>query len=120
MKPSGLQVRFRAVYLQGRRRLRQAGKAPVAPSGLSVNADGYDVTLNLSWVDQSSTETSFELWRNISGGAFNLLVTLAANTRAFEDSGVTVGITYGYKMRACNGAGCSVFSGPVYGDPNPV
>ena len=119
MKPSGLQVRFRAVYLQGRRRLRQAGKAPVAPSGLSVNPDGYD-NLDLSWVDQSSTETSFELWRNISGGAFNLLVTLAANTRTYRDPGLSGGTTYGYKVRACNGAGCSVFSGPVYGDPNPV
>src|SRR5688500_13857236 len=58
--------------------------------------------MDISWVDNSSNETGFEVHRSTSGesGTFVLLTTTAAKTIHFADQGLSLSAPYCYKVRA--------------------
>jgi fibronectin type 3 domain-containing protein len=83
---------------------------PNAPSELTATATSQ-TDIQLTWRDNSTTETRFEVQRSTDGGAnFTLLASLGTNTTSYLDSGLTANTTYQYKVRAENAGGLSDFS----------
>ncbi len=82
---------------------------PAAPTNLAGTLQfGPRVTLTFS--DNSTDETGFVVERSVNGGAFNQLVTLAANSVSYIDTTVTAGRTHAYRVKAVNGALSSGYS----------
>jgi len=78
--------------------------APTMPTGLSSTA-GDNERITLSWIDSSNNETGFKLERKIATGSWNELATLAANTNSYQDSAVSAGTQYTYRVTAYNESG---------------
>lgn len=74
-------------------------------------SDGtYNDRVRVTWT-ASAGAASYEVHRAESeGGTYTLRGTTTST--AYDDTGVTVGTTYWYRVRACNTAGCSAFSVP--------
>lgn len=71
-----------------------------APSGLAVAATVPE-QLDLSWTDNSDTETGFQIYRSTtSGSGFSLIATTAADATSYEDTGLAHNTVYYYKVRA--------------------
>jgi titin len=75
--------------------------APSAPSVLSASAASQS-QINLSWTDNSSNETGFEIYR---GGS--LITTTAANATSYSNIGLTCNTSYSYYVKAINAGGSS-------------
>ncbi len=81
---------------------------PAAPTSLVVTAAGTGLSNSLTWTDNATNETSYQI--NKCTGAACTPTTyqtgLAANSVSFTDStGVTNSTTYGYQACAVNAAG---------------
>jgi titin len=64
----------------------------------------------LSWTDNSTDETSFQIHRKVNASPWNLLATVGANAMSYRDTTATGNIStnaYKYFVVACNAAGCS-------------
>ncbi len=87
--------------------------APAAPSALTATVNG--TTVNLSWTDNSTNETGFQLQRKTgSTGTYAQVGTnLAVNATTFSNTGLTASTTYFYRIRAINAAGNSSYSNEV-------
>lgn len=85
-----------------------AAAAPslASPTGLSASA-ASTTQINLNWTNGSGT-ASVEVWRNGS-----LLITLAAGTVTYSNTGLTASTTYTYKVRHNNGSITSAFSNEI-------
>jgi len=82
--------------------------APAAPSGVTATDGTRSCDIRVSWTSVSGA-TSYEIYRATSvGGSYSLIGTDTASP--YEDGGVTPEITFYYKVKACNGCGCSAFS----------
>jgi uncharacterized protein len=88
--------------------------APYPPQNLKVFSLGRS-SVNLTWDDESSNETSYEVWKKTSTGPYELLQTLPANSRSTNDTGIVTGIGYGYKVRAVNSYGYADSREALYG-----
>jgi hypothetical protein len=86
-----------------------ASPLPSRPSFLNVVA-GVGASLELAWMDNSSTETGFEIQRREAGGSFATLQTVGAGVTAFSDAETFSGVTYEYRVRATGAAGPSAWS----------
>ncbi len=87
---------------------------PAAPSNLVATASGATV-INLSWIDNASNETSYILQRSLtSGSGFTNIVTLAANTTTYSNTGLNSSTTYYYRVQALNSTGSSTWSNVAY------
>jgi dienelactone hydrolase/fibronectin type 3 domain-containing protein len=68
----------------------------------------------LTWVNNPSptvNETAFELYRGtVSGGPYQLVKILPAETTTYNDSNLTAGTSYYYVVRAINNTGASAAS----------
>ena len=89
---------------------------PTAPSGLSATpASG--TRINLAWVDNSSNETGFRIERapNVAGapGSFVQIASVGANVQSYGNTGLAVGTTYWYRVRAYSTVGNSAYTGQV-------
>jgi titin len=85
-----------------------AAVIPTSPSNLV--ATGSASSIGLSWTDNSNNETGFKLERKEgSGGSWVLYATLAANATAFNNTVVTAGTTYYYRVYAYNATGPSTY-----------
>lgn len=82
---------------------------PNAPSALTATAIEHN-QVNVSWNDNSSDETGFELQRATNGGSFNTVVTLGSGVSNYSDNSVSELTTYQYRVRALKGASQSGFS----------
>ena len=83
---------------------------PPAPSGLSAAAISRS-RIDLSWQDNSSNETGFQVERSRAGGAFSLIATTPANATTYSNtSGLAPNKLYSYRVRAVNAAGNSAYS----------
>jgi len=73
-------------------------------------------TLTLTWTDNASNETGQRVERAtgtgspITCGTFTLIASLAANVTTFQDTGLTEGAAFCYRVDAFNTAGTSAFS----------
>jgi titin len=82
---------------------------PAAPTGLSAAAVA-SFRIDLTWSDNSSNEDSFEVAESRNGKSFKVVATLRPQTTSFSRFGLRAGTTYHYRVRACNPAGCSLYS----------
>jgi fibronectin type 3 domain-containing protein len=88
-----------------------SGAAPVAPSGLTaVAASG--TTINVNWIDNSNNETGFTVERTNPDNSVSDF-SVAPNTTAYLDTGLTPGATYGYRVQATNFVANSAFTPKV-------
>ena len=84
---------------------------PAAPTGLSASPSPTQISL--MWIDNATTETGYQVERTAGGATFALLATLPMNATAYNDSTVTSGTSYQYRVSASNGAGSSAYSNVV-------
>ena len=95
------------------------GAQPTAPTGLATTSVTTSA-IGLSWVDQSATETRFELQRSVDGGSFTEIAEPAANATSYSDANVSPDTEYAYRIRACNARGCSAWSSTLEVTTPPV
>ncbi len=104
-----------SIYIVGgtTARFTQSGtipSPPAVPSNLVATAAGTS-SIHLTWADNSTNETGFVLMQSsTSGGIFNKLITIPANTTSYTDVGLGSSATYYYKIQATNAGGNSVWS----------
>lgn len=90
---------------------------PAAPTGANAVA-GTTLGASVTWTDNSNNETGFRIERQQGAGAFATVGTVGANVAVFNDTGLTDGQTYTYRVCAYNTAGDSAFatSNTITGD----
>lgn len=81
-----------------------AGALPAAPSGLMAVVSANNVALQ--WIDNSTDELGFKVFKKLSGQDWQLIANLPDSTISFTDTGFLAG-TYEYHVEACNINGCS-------------
>ncbi|HUR57743.1 MAG TPA: S8 family serine peptidase, partial [Opitutaceae bacterium] len=88
-----------------------AAPAPTvpAPSGLTAVASSSS-TISLSWVDNSSTETGFQIERSADNVTFTADSTVGANATSASSTGLSPSATYYFRVRAVQGAAVSGYS----------
>ncbi len=83
--------------------------APAAPSDFSLEVE-LSNAITLSWTDNASNETGFEIRRSLApAGPYSLITTVAADEETFEDSGLAGSTEYFYRINAINDDGSSMF-----------
>jgi len=84
---------------------------PLAPSSLSATTQDASSSTNvlLSWVDNSTNETSFTTERSTDAVSYTVLGTLGAGVTTFTDLNVPDGVFF-YRVKAGNSAGGSAYS----------
>jgi predicted esterase len=86
------------------------GAAPATPLAIGANAASFK-KVNVSWADNSSNETGFEIYRSPAyNGTFSVIGKANANTTSFEDNTVSAASRYYYKVRAIGLYGESAIS----------
>jgi hypothetical protein len=84
--------------------------SPAAPSNLVAKPAGTS-SINLTWADNSTNEVNFVLMQSsTSGGIYNKLITIPANTTSYTDVGLGSSATYYYKIQSTNAGGNSAWS----------
>jgi len=91
------------------------GPIPDAPSSLAATAvrvGGQNDSVTVTWTDNASNETGFQLQRSTNQSFTNGMSTtsLPANTVTTTQTGVSAGVTYFYRIRAINLASASGWS----------
>ena len=76
-----------------------ADAIPATPTNLLASPLSGS-SIQLSWQDNTNLETGYEIWRHEGGGSFSLITTVSAETTAYEDSGLSKGVSYYYQVRA--------------------
>lgn len=86
--------------------------APTAPSLLVATAATDEISISLTWQDNSADETGFEILRSTGTGTTNLIPIdqVIAGITAYNDTNVDPSTTYVYQVRAFNFAGVSTAS----------
>jgi hypothetical protein len=84
----------------------------IAPTNLTIIAHTIN-SATLSWIDNSTNETGFKIYRKVDGGTFSLFQTVAANTTTWLNTGLATGHTYYYHVTAYNDKGESASSNEV-------
>ena len=82
---------------------------PAAPESLTATATS-GTTVDLSWTDEGTNETGFEVQRRTGSGSFTTVETTDADATDWTDSGLSECTTYTYRIRAVNAAGASDWS----------
>jgi subtilisin family serine protease len=83
--------------------------ALAAPTSLSA-APTSSSAIALSWTDNSTTETAFELQRSTDNITFATIGTVGANTTSAIAGGLNPATTYYFRVRALQDAATSAFS----------
>ncbi|MGD0649829.1 MAG: fibronectin type III domain-containing protein [Verrucomicrobiia bacterium] len=86
---------------------------PPPPSSLTATAISTN-QINLSWTDNSNTESSFKIERapDSSGapGVWTQIATVSSNVTAYSDTPLSPNTKYWYRVRASSGSGDSAYS----------
>jgi hypothetical protein len=82
---------------------------PTAPSNLTASVASCN-QINLSWLDNSSNETGFYIYR---GGS--QIASVGSNITSYSNTGLTASTSYNYYVVAYNGAGNSSNSNTASG-----
>lgn len=81
---------------------------------LLLPASAWAASTVLTWTDNSTNETAFDIERKAEACTgslpFALLATVGANVVTYTDSAVVEGVTYCYRVDASNSAGKSAYS----------
>ncbi len=91
-----------------------SGSAPAAPSNLAGSAGrtGNRGWVSLSWIDNSTNETNFDIERCSGAGctSFAPVTSVGANVTSYRDSPLGRKSTYQYRIKARNSVGSSGYS----------
>jgi hypothetical protein len=87
---------------------------PVAPSGLTITTLQSNRVI-IAWTDNSGNETGFKIQRKGATGAYADIGTTGANITTYNDTALTDGTLYYYRVCATNAAGNSAYSNEVSG-----
>jgi hypothetical protein len=82
--------------------------APAAPTKLAAQGISAD-TIQLTWADNSSNETSFRIERLING-SYQEVYAVGANVTTARIGGLNPATSYSFRVRAANAAGTSSYS----------
>src|SRR5207248_1213099 len=77
---------------------------PAAPSSLAVGSPTSS-SLTLSWADNASNETGFEVERRLTSdppSSYAQVGTVGANVTTYADTGLASSTDYTYRLRATN------------------
>src|SRR5437868_6620760 len=89
---------------------------PTAPTSLTASA-GANLTINLTWTDNSSNEDGFNVERapdnNGVAGAYVQIAQVGSNVQAYGDVGLQTNVRYWYRISAYNSIGASAYSNEV-------
>lgn len=85
---------------------------PAAPSKLTAVVVS-PTQINLSWIDNSTTETGFKIYYSLDKVTWTKIATVGANVTNYTVTGLASNTTYYFKVRATNGAGDSAYSNTV-------
>ena len=86
------------------------GTVPAAPSNLVATSLSYS-KIGLTWTDNSTNETGFEIWRSTSPTTgFATIGSVGAGVTSYTDSSVAASTKYYYEVRADNLYGESLFT----------
>jgi titin len=79
-----------------------AGVPSVTPPANAAASGVSETQIDVAWVDKSTNETSFELYRSTTGanGTFSLLATLRTNVTQYSDRQLGSGVVICYQVRA--------------------
>jgi hypothetical protein len=91
---------------------------PNAPSALSASAVSA-TEIALSWSDNASDESGFELERD-AGAGWTLIATLAADTVSYSDQGLAAASPYSYRVRALGAGDPSAYSAVASASTQPA
>jgi subtilisin family serine protease len=87
-----------------------ADSRPQKPNELAATSESGS-RINLSWTDNSSNESRFEIERKTGpGGTYSRIANVAADETSYSDTGLSGKTTYYYRVRAINSAGNSGYS----------
>ncbi len=86
---------------------------PAAPTGLAVKGV-LPGTVQLTWTDNSSNETSFRI-EELVGASYQEVYAVGANITTVQISGLNPGTSYSFRVRARNAAGNSGYSNVATG-----
>jgi LmbE family N-acetylglucosaminyl deacetylase len=86
-----------------------APTSPAAPTGLTATAVSSS-QISLTWVDNATNETNYQVERSTDGTTFTTLVTLGVNVTTYSNPGLAASTTYFYRVLASNGSGNSAYS----------
>jgi len=86
---------------------------PKAPTGVSASDGIYTDRIGVSW-NASTGATSYKVYRaGSSEGIYSLHASPSGTS--WTDAGLAEGVSYWYKVKACNAQGCSTYSEPDRG-----
>jgi hypothetical protein len=87
--------------------------APAAPGNLSAKAFSTS-QINLTWSDNSSNESGFNVQRSIDGKNFALINSVGANVTAYQDTALAKGTKYYYRVQSYNSTASSTYSNTAF------
>ena len=83
-----------------------------SPTNFTATVSATSTTqINLAWTDNSDNENEFRIEKKTgASGTYSQIVSVATNTTAYANIGVSDGTIYYYRVRACNAEACSSYS----------
>jgi len=101
----GTAYQYRVIAVEGSSNESTASNTASATSGLCAPGSLSGTALSqqrvrITWSDTNSLEGGYRVERSPNGSSWTTLANLAANTVQYEDSGLTCGTTYYYRVSA--------------------
>jgi len=93
---------------------------PAAPGPLTATVVSCNC-IRLNWGDNSLNETGFKIERCQGTGCSNFtqIAQVGANVTTYNNTGLSAGVSYSYRVRAYNAAGNSAYSNTATATPSP-
>ena len=101
------------IYTGGRINAYRALSSLLAPTNLTAKTGSSSTRVSLSWEDNATGEGGYVVERSAGGGVFTGISQLPPGSSSYEDSSVSVGTSYSYRIKAFNDFAESFPSNPV-------